>query len=161
MEQQTVYAQANANEYVKASGTLKIEHYDEFGNIKEERIVPNLVVTVGKNFIASRLGGASSAVMSHMEVGIDSTAAVVGNTTLGSAVAGSRTALTSLTSGVPTANAIRHICTFGAGVGTGALVEAGIFNASSAGTMLCRTVFSVVNKGALDSISITWDLTIS
>ena len=45
--------------------------------------------------------------------------------------------------------------------GTGAITEAGIFNASSSGTMLCRTVFSVVNKGASDSMTITWTVTVS
>jgi len=156
LTEQEMVQPASITDNLKVSGQLRIQHFDEFGNLKEDRTVKNLVVTTGKNFIASRLGGASSAVMGWMEVGTDNTAAVVGNTTLGLPVSGSRTALTSLTSGVPTANAIRHICTFGAGVGTGSLVEAGIFNAASAGTMLCRTVFGVITKGALDSITITW-----
>ena len=42
-----------------------------------------------------------------------------------------------------------------------ALTEAGIFNASSAGTLLCRTVFSVVTKGASDAMTITWTVTLS
>ena len=50
---------------------------------------------------------------------------------------------------------------FAAGSGTGAITEAGVFNASSGGTMLCRTVFSVVNKGADDSMTITWTITVS
>ncbi len=157
----TLFAPANIVEKFGVSGTLLIQHYDENGNLKEERQLKNLVVTAGKNFIASRLGSASSAVMGWIEVGTSNTAPAVGNTTLSAPVAGSRTALTSLTSGVPTANAIRHIVTLGAGVGTGALVEAGIFNASSAGTMLCRTTFGVITKGAGDAIVITWDLTIS
>ena len=44
---------------------------------------------------------------------------------------------------------------------TGAITEAGLFNASSSGTMLCRTVFSVVNKGASDAMTITWTVTVS
>jgi len=51
--------------------------------------------------------------------------------------------------------------TFGAGVGTGAVTEAGIFNASSAGTMLCRTTFSVINKAAADTLGITWTVTVN
>ncbi len=47
------------------------------------------------------------------------------------------------------------------GTGTGALTEAAVLNASSSGTMLCRTVFSAVNKGADDSVTITWTITIS
>ena len=45
--------------------------------------------------------------------------------------------------------------------GTGAITEAGILNAASAGTLLCRTVFSVINKGASDSMTVTWTITIS
>ena len=50
---------------------------------------------------------------------------------------------------------------FPAGTGTGAVVEAAILNASSGGTLLCRTVFSVVNKAAADTLKITWTVTVS
>ena len=53
------------------------------------------------------------------------------------------------------------VATFAAGTGTGAVTEAALLNASSSGTMLCRTVFSVVNKGSADSMTITWTVTVS
>ena len=56
---------------------------------------------------------------------------------------------------------LQSVSAFGAGVGTGALTEAGIFNASSGGTMLCRTEFDVVNKGSADTMTITWTVTVS
>jgi hypothetical protein len=56
-------------------------------------------------------------------------------------------------------DAIQFQATFPAGTGTGALTEAAILNAASAGTMLNRVVFSVINKGALDSLTITWKIT--
>lgn len=145
-------------EFLKMTGQLDIVVYDANGNVKENVVVPNIVTSVGKTFIASRMAGTASAVMSHMEVGTSSTAPTVGDTTLGSAVAASRTSLTSTT---PASNTIQYVCTFGAGVGTGALTEAGIFNAASAGTMLCRTVFDVINKAADDSMTITWTVTIN
>ena len=145
-------------ETLNVRGNLHIVIRDANGNIKEEREEKNLVVTAGLGYIASRMVGTASTVMSHMEVGTNSTAAAAGDTTLGAAVAGSRTALTSFTASGAVSTAV---CTFGAGVGTGALTEAGIFNASSGGTMLCRTVFSVVNKGAADSMTITWTITVS
>lgn len=148
----------NVQENLKATGELLISLYDENGNLKDSRYINNLVVTVGKNFIASRIVGVASAVMSHMAVGTDSTAPVVGNTTLGAEVAGSRTALSGSTN---TNNTVTYTATFGPGVGTGALVEAGLFNAASAGTMLARTTYAVVNKGAGDTISISWTITIS
>lgn len=146
------------NEQLKATGELLINVYGEDGKLKDSRYINNLVVTVGKNFIASRMAGTASAVMSHMAVGTGGTAPVAGNTTLEAEVAGSRTALTGATN---TNNTITYTATFGAGVGTGALVEAGIFNAASAGTMLARTTFAVVNKGASDTVSISWTVTIS
>lgn len=154
---------AAINEFVTATGKVRFDHYIAAEDRFEQILVPNLVVTVGKNFIASRIAGTASAVMGWMEVGTTNTAPAVGDTALAAAIGGSRTALTVSggTAGTPTSNAVRYVCTFGAGVGTGAWVEAGIFNASSAGTMLCRTVFSVINKAAADSITVTWDLTIS
>ena len=59
------------------------------------------------------------------------------------------------------ANSITYVATFSAGEGTGAITEAGLFNASSAGDMLCRTVFPVINKGVNDSCTITWSVTVS
>lgn len=53
------------------------------------------------------------------------------------------------------ATGLAHVATFAAGTGTGALTEAGIFNASSAGTMLNRVVFATVNKGASDTLIVT------
>jgi len=48
-----------------------------------------------------------------------------------------------------------------AGDVTGAITEAGIFNASSSGTMLCRVVFSALNLTSTDSISVDWTITLS
>ena len=91
-----------------------------------------------------------------MAIGTGSTAAAVGDTALGGESA--RVALTSTTvSGAD----ITYVATFGAGTGTAAITEAAVLNASSSGTMLCRTVFAVVNKGASDSMSVTWTVTAS
>lgn len=146
------------NDAIKMTGTLKLVLTDENGNIKQEEEVKNLVVTVGKNFIASRMKDATATAMSHMEVGTGTTAAAVGDTALQTPVASSRVALTSTT---VTTNSVAYVATFPAGTGTGALTEAGIFNASSSGTLLCRTVFSVINKGAADTLGITWTVTVN
>tara|TARA_B100000214_G_scaffold367485_1_gene337694 strand:+ start:4333 stop:4755 length:423 start_codon:yes stop_codon:yes gene_type:complete len=138
------------NDGLKLTGKLSIAINDE---VVQE--VPNLVVTAGKNYVADRIKN-NSTVMSHMAIGTGTAAAAAGNTALGSEQA--RTALTSST---VTDNEIVYVDTFAAGTGTGAITEAGIFNASSGGTMLCRTVFSVVNKGASDAMTITWTVTVS
>ena len=139
------------NDSLNMKGHLTIAINDE---VVHE--VPNLVVTTGKNFVASRMKDTTDSVMSHMAIGTGSTAAAAGDTALGSEA--DRRALTSTT---VTNNEVAYVATFGAGEGTGAITEAGLFNASSSGTMLCRTVFSVVNKGASDSMTITWTVTVS
>jgi len=148
----------NTNEKIIATGELKIVVTAPDGTVKHEQEVKNLVVTAGLGFIASRMAGTSAAVMSHMAIGTGSTAAAAGNTTLGTESA--RVALTSTT---PTGAAVAYVATFPAGTPASltAITEAGIFNASSAGTMLCRTVFSVVNKDAGDTMSITWTVTMA
>lgn len=145
-----------AQETLKATGHVKIELRDpENQNIRIVEI-PNLVVSVGKNFIASRMVGTSAGAMSHMAVGTDNTSAASGNTALGA-----EAARVALTSGTASSNVVTYVASFPAGTATGALVEAGILNASSAGTLLCRTTFAVVNKGASDSMTITWTVTVS
>ena len=143
------------NDLIEVKGELKLTLTSPQGNLKHEVIVPNLVVTAGKNFIADRLKN-NTTVMSHMAIGTGSTAAAAGNTALGSEAG--RVALTSST---VTDNAVAYVASFGAGTGTGAITEAGLLNASSSGTLLCRTVFSVINKGANDTLGITWTVTIS
>lgn len=118
--------------------------------------IPNLVVTDGKEYVASRMKDASVSAMSHMAIGTGSTAAAAGNAALGSEAA--RNALTST---AVSGTTVTYIATFSAGTGTGAITEAGLFNASSSGVMLCRTVFAVVNKGSSDSMTITWSVTVS
>ena len=115
----------------------------------------NLVVTAGKNWVADRMNDANT-VMTHMALGTSTTAAAAGQTALVSEL--DRNALTSTT---VSTNTVAYGCTWAAGDGTGAITEAGLFDAASSGDMLARTVFSVVNKGASDSITITWTITIS
>lgn len=148
----------NTHEKIIATGELKIVVTDPNGTVKHEQEVKNLVVTAGLGYIASRMKDATATAMSHMAIGTGSTAAAAGNTTLGTESA--RVALTSTT---VTAAAVAYVATFPAGTPASltAITEAGLFNASSAGTMLCRTVFSVVNKDAGDTMSITWTVTMA
>ena len=141
---------------LKLSGDVKIELIDQNGQIKETREIKNLVVSTGLTFICSRMADTSSNVMSHMALGSGTTAAAANQTDLVS-ILGSREALDSTSA---SSNTITYVASFEAGDATGAVTEAGLFNASSGGTMLCRTVFSVVNKGAQDILNITWVITL-
>jgi hypothetical protein len=142
-------------EQIKVTGQVNIVITDKNGQIKDQREIKNLVVTTGKEFIAARMVGTPTA-MSHMALGASNTAAANGDTALGSELG--RVALASASA---TGAVVTYTASFPAGTATGAIVEAGIFNASSSGTMLCRTVFAVVNKGADDAMSVTWAITVS
>lgn len=145
------------NENLKLRGDVALVLKDKNGNVKEKREINNLIVTAGLTFICSRMAGTSANVMSHMALGSGTTAAAAGDTDLES-ILGSREALDSTTA---SSNTITYVSSFEAGEGTGAVTEAGIFNAATSGTMLCRTVFSVVNKEADDTMSVTWTITLT
>lgn len=173
-----------SQEFIKPSGLVHLTLYDAFGSVKKDIVVPNLVVQSGLNHIAKRMANVYAAdtndavakEMSHMALGASSdtgTAIILplslSNTQLGSQL-GNRVAVTPdpanqakavvsvPANGPATAT---YTALFAAGNATGAVVEAGIFNALTGGTMLCRTIFPVINKLETDSLAITWTITIS
>ena len=103
------------------------------------RDIKNLVVTAGKDWVASRMKDATSTVMTHMAIGTGTAAAVIGDTTLGTEI--TRQAV-NVSGGTVVGAVVTWVRTFG-------------------GTMLARTVFAVVNKGEADSMTISWSVTIS
>ena len=144
----------NTQDGIALTGKLTISLNDKI--VQETN---NLVVTAGKEWVAARMKNTST-VMTHMGVGTGTTAAVIANTALETQHGDGRQTLT--TSGGSVSGAvITFHRTFAAGNQTGAITEAGVFTAATGGTMLCRTVFGVVNKGALDTMTISWDVTIS
>jgi len=148
---------------IKTRGVVSFVLTDENGNIKEQKET-NLVVSTGLAFIAQSMLKTTTntpAAMTHMAVGTGATAAAAANTALGAESA--RVALATATNVTTTVtnDAVQYVATFNPGTGTAGLTEAGIFNAASAGTMLCRTVFGVINKGALDTLTITWKVTVA
>lgn len=148
------------NENLKLSGQLNIVLKDKAGNIKDQREVKNLVVNSGLAYIASRMTGTAKNVMSHMALGSGTTAPAAGDTDLGTML-GSREALDTTTITGSIDEKVEYVASFEAGDATGAVTEAGIFNAATGGDMLCRTTFSVVNKAADDTMSVTWTITLS
>ena len=146
------------NETLNVKGHISLWLVGPNGELKESREIQNVIVTAGKAFLAQWLTAATQAdyFMRYIALGTGTNAASASDTTLqteiGTRVAG---ALTNST------NTWQNQATFGAGVSTGAITEAGIFSASSSGTMFARQVFAVVNKAAGDSLQITWSVTFS
>ena len=147
------------SEKIRATGQVSFVLTDENGNVKQQDS-KNLVVNPGLAFIVSRMIG-TAAVMSHMAVGTGTTAAADTQTAL--VTESTRVALTSSTQVTTTVadDSVQYVATFGPGVATAAITEAGLFNAPSAGTMLARTVFPVINKGALDTLTLTWKVAVA
>jgi hypothetical protein len=125
------------------------------GKLKDSRKIHNTVTNAGLyGLMDQMLAAPALAKAGWMEVGTGTG----GTTKLNAYVASSRTALTSKTRNNA---AVTMGCTFGAGVGTGALTEAGIFDVVTQNTenMWLYSTFATINKAAGDSLTITWTFT--
>ena len=142
------------NQRVAIVGHLSLVLYGPDGQVKDRREVHNTVTTAGDKIVADAMSDQGETPLSHMAVGTGSP----GATALGSEL--DRNALTSTTQGSGADdNDVVYVGDWAAGDGTGAITEAGIFNAAAAGVMLCSASFSAVNKAAADTLQIVWTLT--
>ncbi len=119
----------------------------------------NLIVNVGFDFIADAIGKSASrpSVMGYIALGTGTTAAAATQSALVTEI--DRNAATyAHTAGTKT---FTFTADFLAGDATGAITEAGVFNAATAGIMFDRVVFPVVNKGADDSLTAVFTFTMS
>lgn len=142
------------------SGKWKMELTGPNGELKQTVVGTNVICTNGKEFLASFLQSAAAAAstftMRYIGIGTDSTAEAAGNTALGTEL----TRVSGIVSYV--SNQIYQVkATFATGVGTGAIVEYGLFSSSTGGTMLARDTEAVINKGANDTLTVTAQITIS
>lgn len=138
---------------VRPRGRLRIELRGPDGELKEVREVTNTVTTAGKNGLADQmLASPTLGKPTHMATGTGTPS----GTALGTEL--DRNALTSKTR----SNAVvTMVGDWAAGDGTGAITEAGVFDASSSGNMWLSASFSVINKGAGDTLSISWAETVA
>jgi len=134
---------------------MHVQLFDETGKLKDERFIKNTVTTAGKNGVANQILDAPSiAKMGWMAIGTGTPAATLLGAEVARVVFDSKTAPAAI---------VTVVATFAAGTGTGAITEAGTFNVVTANTvdMWMSASFAVVNKTALDSIVITWTLTVA
>ncbi len=148
------------NPIFKLSGKWRAELTGPDGAVKDVKVGSNVICTNGKEFLASFLQsatvGAATFTMRYIGIGTDSTAEAAANTALGTELA-RHTGTVSYVS-----NQIYQVkATFIAGVGTGAIVEYGLFSSSTGGTMLARDTESVINKSSGDTLTVTAQITIS
>ena len=143
-------------ENLKFTGALSIKIN---GEVVQE--THNMVVNNGKAWVAARMKETGRPnQMSHMALGSGTTDALAGQAALVTQIE-EKEALTTA-GGTVNANVTTYECTFPEGTSTGTIYEAGIFNGTtSTSTMLARTKFDIVTKGANDKMTITWKITIS
>jgi hypothetical protein len=147
-------------DFIKLKGVVELVLTDGHGNVKETRKA-NLVVNAGRNWLWNMACSASPpAKMGYMALGTGATPAALGDTTLGNELAGSRIATS--TPGTVGTTASVWTAVFNPGIGTGALTEAGIFNAAATntGAMLAHVVFGTLTKNVPDTLTITWTITL-
>lgn len=140
---------------IRAKCNVNVVLRDSAGLVKEERVIHNTVPANGLAHIADQLSASpGQAAMGWMAVGTGTPAA----TLLGTEV--DRNALTTRTD---SGAVVTYVGNWAAGDATAAITEAGIFNVVTANTitMLASASFAVVNKGASDTLAITWTLTFS
>lgn len=121
------------------------------GKIKQRIRKYNTVTTAGKNAVMDQLlASPTLGKPTHMGIGTGTG----GTTALNTEV--DRNALTSKNrSGA----VVTMVGDWAAGDGTGAITEAGVFDASSTGNMHLYSSFATINKAAGDSLTLTWTLT--
>lgn len=144
------------HETVKLSGHINFKLFDETGKLKEERSIKNVVVTVGKAYLANWLTAAtqSGPFMSYIGLGTGSNVATIADTAL-------QTELPTRVQGTLSniSNVWQNQVSFGPGINTGSISESGIFSDSTLGTMLARQTFSAIPKNSLDTLEVTWQIT--
>lgn len=138
-------------------GLAHLQLFGPDGKLKEERIIHNTVTELMDAHVADCLSDQGDGTIDYMAVGTGSgqTSADTGlDTTL------DRNALTSTTQGSGGAdNDVVYVGTWAAADGTGAITEAGLMRDDDDTKLMLYADFSVINKGAADTLVITWTAT--
>lgn len=169
---QQVQGQEEIPESLKLRGWFHMVHIGPDGEVKQERYVENLVVSVGKAQVAGFINSAVSVTSSgvgafrFLAIGSATSATAAADTTLGSEFSsngGNRLVASSLTRVTTTVtnDTAQFVLTFTCSAGTLAVGEAAIFDASSAGNMLARQPFALINLSSGDSLQTTWKVQVS
>jgi hypothetical protein len=127
--------------------------YGPDGVLKDYRELHNTVTTGGKTGACAQIAAAPAVPKwGWMAIGTGTPTATLLQTEV---------ARVAFTSNTEATNVDTVVATFAAGTGTGAITEAGTFDVVTANTvnMWTSNSFAVVNKGAADSMTITWTLT--
>lgn len=146
-----------SKEVLNFKGHFKLTLRDAKGRFKARREAENLITNNGFDAICAQVSGAPENAFNYVAIGTGTTPASATDTSLQTEVARGQ-ATYAHTNGTKT---FTLTYTFEAGVGTGAITESGILNATTAGTLLCRQVFQAINKGEGDTLQVVWSFSVS
>ncbi|MFW6174060.1 MAG: hypothetical protein ACOC5T_09975 [Elusimicrobiota bacterium] len=155
------------NSGAKLNGWIKIDHFDNEGNLIETVETPNALTNTGFAEVAglfcSDQSGSYTA-FDYIAVGTGTTAATATDTELETEETENGLTRAASTGTLETENVTDDTAQFVKSfdvTGSVAVTESGVFNDSSAGTMLCRQTFSEINVADGDTLQITWRTTVA
>jgi len=162
----TVAIQNEPKNQVGFQGNFYIQLIDEYGNVKEVRQSPNLVVDTGFAAISDLIHGTALSAdpdeqFDTIEIGTGSTAPVLANTDIETPIGGCAritdgTVVGELLSGGY--NATIEV-TFSGATCAATVTEAAVFNHLTTGEMAARSTFAGIVVGAGDSLIVEYNMT--
>jgi hypothetical protein len=151
----------------KLNGWIQIDHFDQKGNLIETVETPNALTNEGFTEVAglfcSDQSGSHTA-FDYIGVGTGTTGATATDTELETEETENGLTRAAATGTLETVNVTDDTAQFVKSfsvTGSVAVTESGVFNADSAGTMLCRQTFSAINVADGDNLQITWKVTVA
>jgi len=139
---------------------MTVEHFRGGKRLMKQEI-HNIVTSAGKARDAGLFNGVFTTPFTWLAIGLGTAAAATGDTALGSEVTtsgGARATATCTTATTTVAGDTAQLVKQWDFTGTFAVTESGIFDASTAGNLAARQVFSAVNVVSGDSLQITWKM---
>ena len=140
-------------------GIVTLKLYGPDGDLKQEVVTSNIITNFGRSFMIDMLDKVDLPAPVQITVGAGTTANAASMTNLVSHLGDA-----SASPSQPDAYTSRVAATFASGVGTGTITEVGrqAYAGTTNPSLAARTVLTggdVVNKGASDSLVVTYDIT--
>lgn len=155
-----VYTDEEMKRAIIPRGVWTATQYGPYGTMIAQIRGTNVVTTNGKDFIASFLVSAAATAatftMIYVACGTGTTAETASDTALVS-----ETKRVTATASHNGSGVYQLVASFNTNSAVGSITEYGIFNSTSAGTMLARDTESALNIGASDTLTVTAQITLS
>jgi hypothetical protein len=146
---------------LKVSGFVTLKIYDKSGVLKSECSGPNTITSAGLAQLALLAGDATAVPFTYLAVGTDDTAVASTDTALGAEITDTGLARASATvtrTTTTVSNDTLRLTHTWTATGVKTIEEVGIFNASTAGTMLGRKLSGSKVTANGDEVYVVYDI---